>query len=146
MSKKTTNKSRYLLGFSCISTIICLFLFAGTTYAWFSSEVEYTNNKIVSGNLDVEVTLNSNEIVLVKDNSSYTLKLFAENIFVNSNDKLIVSNIGTLNSVIIIDYQDDLIEDIIIKIDSDKNITYTLSDSGTINLYYQSQKTYSNSL
>ena len=52
----TTSKSnkRALLA-SALSLLICATMLAGTTFAWFTDSVTSGKNKIVAGNLDVEL-------------------------------------------------------------------------------------------
>lgn len=55
MTKNKTTK-RALLA-SAVSLILCFSMLLGTTYAWFTDSVTSTNNKIVAGNLDVDLYL-----------------------------------------------------------------------------------------
>jgi len=52
MNNKTTRRA---LLFSFISVFLCFTMLIGTTYAWFTDEVTSGVNKIVAGNLDVEL-------------------------------------------------------------------------------------------
>ncbi len=52
MTQKST-KSRLLL--SALSLLVCISMFVGSTFAWFTDSVSSVNNIIKSGNLDVEV-------------------------------------------------------------------------------------------
>ena len=49
---KTTKRA--LLS-SIVSLVLCFSMLLGTTFAWFTDSVTSANNKIVSGNLDVEM-------------------------------------------------------------------------------------------
>ena len=51
-SKKNTNKALFS---SVIALILCCSMLVGTTFAWFTDEVTSGVNKIVAGNLDVDV-------------------------------------------------------------------------------------------
>lgn len=46
---------------SVISLILCFAMLLGTTFAWFTDNVTSTNNKIVAGNLDVELYYQNDE-------------------------------------------------------------------------------------
>lgn len=58
-SKKTTKRA---LLTSVIALLLCCSMLVGTTYAWFTDEVESGNNVITAGNLDVEVTQDGQDI------------------------------------------------------------------------------------
>ena len=57
-----TNKStkRKLIS-SVIALFICFAMMVGTTFAWFTDSVSSTNNKIVAGNLDIELYYQNDE-------------------------------------------------------------------------------------
>lgn len=68
MTKKKTTK-RALLA-SALSLILCFSMLLGTTYAWFTDSVTSANNKIVAGNLDVELHYwNGSEYVNITEES-----------------------------------------------------------------------------
>ncbi len=48
-----TTKSRLLL--SALAMLVCISMFVGSTFAWFTDSVSSVNNIIKSGNLDIEV-------------------------------------------------------------------------------------------
>ena len=52
--KKTQTTKRALLS-SVLALVLCMSMFLGTTFAWFTDSVTSANNIIVSGNLDVEM-------------------------------------------------------------------------------------------
>ncbi len=52
MKIKNTKRSMLL---SALSLLLCVSMFVGTTYAWFTDTVVSGNNKIVAGNLDIEL-------------------------------------------------------------------------------------------
>lgn len=52
MSKKTTKSALWM---SALSLFLCFSMLIGTTFAWFTDEVTSDVNKIVAGNLDVEL-------------------------------------------------------------------------------------------
>ena len=52
MNKKSTKRSLLL---SALSLVLCLSMLVGTTFAWFTDSVTSGKNKIVAGNLDVEL-------------------------------------------------------------------------------------------
>lgn len=52
MSKKNTKKALFS---SVVALILCFSMLVGTTFAWFTDEVESGLNTIVAGNLDVEL-------------------------------------------------------------------------------------------
>ena len=51
-NKKSTKKA---LITSALCLLLCVSMLVGTTFAWFTDKVESLNNKIVAGNLDVEL-------------------------------------------------------------------------------------------
>ena len=50
-----TKKTKQALLSSVIALIVCLSMLVGTTFAWFTDSVTSGNNKIVAGNLDIEL-------------------------------------------------------------------------------------------
>lgn len=48
-------KTKKQLVWSVASLFLCILMFVGTTFAWFSDKVSSGNNKIVAGNLDIEM-------------------------------------------------------------------------------------------
>lgn len=52
MTKSTTKKA---LALSILSMLLCCAMLVGSTFAWFSDSASAGNNKIVAGNLDVEL-------------------------------------------------------------------------------------------
>ena len=52
MKIKSTKRALIL---SAISLLLCVSMFVGTTFAWFTDSVESAKNQIVAGNLDVEL-------------------------------------------------------------------------------------------
>ncbi|MBQ8742853.1 MAG: hypothetical protein IJZ03_05750 [Clostridia bacterium] len=52
MTKKTTRRA---LITSVISMLLCVTMLVGTTFAWFTDSVKSGKNKIVAGNLDIEL-------------------------------------------------------------------------------------------
>ena len=53
MTKRRSSKNAIIV--SIISVLLCLTMFLGSTYAWFTDSETSTNNIIKSGNLDVEL-------------------------------------------------------------------------------------------
>ena len=53
MTKQKTTKRAVLL--SVLSLLMCVTMFVGSTFAWFTDSVTSSNNKIATGNLDVEL-------------------------------------------------------------------------------------------
>lgn len=60
MSRK--RRSRRALINSVISLILCFSMLLGTTFAWFTDEVQTGMNTIVAGDLDVELYANGNKV------------------------------------------------------------------------------------
>ena len=52
MTKKATKRAML---FSVLSLVLCMSMFVGTTFAWFTDSVTSANNIIKSGNLDIEL-------------------------------------------------------------------------------------------
>ena len=67
MAKKTTTRKAMLL--SLTSLLICAAMLVGTTFAWFTDSVTSGTNRIIAGNLDVELEHKnaSGEFVSVTD-------------------------------------------------------------------------------
>ena len=53
MTNKKSAKRAFMM--SALSLLLCVSMLIGTTFAWFTDEVKSTNNKIVAGNLDIEL-------------------------------------------------------------------------------------------
>ena len=53
MTNKKTTKRALLM--SVMALFLCVTMLMGTTYAWFTDSVTSANNKIVAGNLDVDL-------------------------------------------------------------------------------------------
>ena len=51
---KSKNTKQALLA-SVLSLVVCIAMLIGTTFAWFTDSVTSSNNKIVAGDLDVEL-------------------------------------------------------------------------------------------
>ena len=49
-------KSRHALLMSLTSLMLCVSMLFGATFAWFTDSVTSGVNRIISGNLDVEIT------------------------------------------------------------------------------------------
>lgn len=100
-NKKVTRKALLM---SIISLLICISMLMGTTFAWFTDDVTSGVNKIVAGNLDVELyhqNAKVNVSTLVESNT----KLFDVNVDgdeilwepgVIAYETLTVKNVGTL--------------------------------------------------
>ena len=52
---KSAKTMKRALGTSIIAMILSIAMFAGTTLAWFTDSVVSQNNKIIAGNLDIEL-------------------------------------------------------------------------------------------
>ena len=50
-----TRSTKRALAFSFVSLLLCVSMFVGTTFAWFTDSVTSANNVIKSGNLDIEL-------------------------------------------------------------------------------------------
>ena len=66
--RKTASTKRALL-MSVLSLLLCVSMFIGTTFAWFTDSVTSASNIIKSGSLDVEMTW-SNDNASWKDASA----------------------------------------------------------------------------
>ena len=53
--KKKSKKFGKLLITSLVSIVLCVFMLAGTTWAWFTDSVTNAGNKIQAGTLDVSL-------------------------------------------------------------------------------------------
>lgn len=54
--KKKNKSTKKSLVMSAISLVLCVAMLMGTTFAWFTDNVTSGSNKIVAGNLDIEVS------------------------------------------------------------------------------------------
>lgn len=71
--KKVLKETKNLLIISFISIIFCLIALTGTTYAWFTSTVSNSNNRIQAGNLAVELLaqdVDSGQIIDLSDDEA----------------------------------------------------------------------------
>ena len=50
-----TKRTKRALVSSALALLLCFTMLLGTTYAWFTDSVSTVNNKIVAGNLDIEL-------------------------------------------------------------------------------------------
>ena len=94
MTKRSTKRA---LALSFVSLLLCVSMFVGTTFAWFTDSVSSTNNIITAGNLDVELEYyNGTEWKAVGEKTN----VFEENTLWEPGHTevvyLKVSNIGTL--------------------------------------------------
>ena len=55
---KRKNLTRNALFSSIIALLLCVSMLVGTTFAWFTDEVQTGMNTIAAGNLDVELLAN----------------------------------------------------------------------------------------
>ena len=55
------NQTKRALVSSVLALVLCVSMLVGTTFAWFTDSVTSANNKIVTGNLDVELKLWTSE-------------------------------------------------------------------------------------
>ena len=66
MTNKATKRA---LLTSVLALLLCVSMLVGTTYAWFTDSVTSTNNKIVAGNLKIDLELlGDNGWTSIKDN------------------------------------------------------------------------------
>ena len=65
---KQNKSAKRSLAFSVLSLLLCCAMLVGTTFAWFTDSVTSGNNKIVAGNLDVELYHNANANVTTINN------------------------------------------------------------------------------
>ena len=94
MTKRSTKRA---LALSFVSLLLCVSMFVGTTFAWFTDSVSSTNNIITAGNLDVELEYyDGTDWVAVDENTN----VFEENTLWEPGHTevvyLKVSNVGTL--------------------------------------------------
>ena len=97
---KTKSTKRALLT-SGLALLLCLSMFVGTTFAWFTDSVVSGNNKIVAGNLDIEL-----EHYVVDENGvgswetvSGATNLFSDSLWEPGYTEVVylrLSNLGTL--------------------------------------------------
>ena len=64
MTKQRSTKKTLLT--SVLSLVLCMAMLIGTTFAWFTDSVTSGNNKVVAGNLKVDLQ------VLEEDNVTWT--------------------------------------------------------------------------
>ena len=97
MTRTKSTKRALLL--SALSLLACVSMLIGSTFAWFTDSVESLNNKIVSGNLDVEM-YNALQNDLTDDTKVKDAGLFEEITYwepgVVAYENLTIANEGTL--------------------------------------------------
>lgn len=76
MTNKRSTKRALALSF--VSLLLCVSMFVGTTFAWFTDNVSSTNNIIKAGNLDVELYYQNDTVKAWKEVDS-TTNVFKEN-------------------------------------------------------------------
>ncbi len=59
MTKTKSTKSALLM--STLAMVLCISMLIGTTFAWFTDSVTSSNNRIVAGNLDIELYYQNDE-------------------------------------------------------------------------------------
>lgn len=95
-NKKSTKKALLM---SALSLLLCMSMLVGTTFAWFTDSVETLNNKIVAGNLDVELYNalpgNLTDVTKVKDGGLFEEITYWEPGVV-AYENLTIANEGTL--------------------------------------------------
>lgn len=147
MTDKATKKFNSIFYPGIIIMIVSLFLLAGTSYAWFTSTVEHSQNTISSGKLEVSLTLNDSTINLEPKIHSNSWIIETEDfVTLTANDSLTIKNTGTLNACITIDYEDESLQDKVISLDSGDQETYIISFSGKANIYCQSEFSHNKTL
>ena len=101
MKRKNTTRSALLM--SVISMLLCVSMLVGTTFAWFTDEVESGINTIAAGNLDVELFYGKStnpETKVTADKELFTdfndekIELWEPGVVAYTNLK--VANVGTL--------------------------------------------------
>lgn len=70
--KKVALKTRHALLMSCISLMTCFAMLIGATFAWFTDSVTSGVNRIVAGNLDVELYHSSTGAPTIDDANKVT--------------------------------------------------------------------------
>ena len=147
MTDKATKKFNSIFYPGIIIMIVSLFLLAGTSYAWFTSTVEHSQNQIASGKLEVELKLNDSAINLEpKTHSNSWIIETEELVSLTTNDSLVIKNTGTLNACITIDYEDDSLTDEVVLLNSGTQQTLVISSTGKANIYCQSEFSYNKTL
>ena len=93
MNKKTTRKALVL---SLLALLLCCSMLVGTTFAWFTDSVTSGNNKIIAGNLDVELEYyNGSDWEKVEQNTN----VFEQTLWEPGHTEVVylkVSNLGSL--------------------------------------------------
>lgn len=74
MTKKTTKRALLM---SALSLVLCLSMLIGTTFAWFTDSVTSGENKIVAGNLDVDLQVKGEDDTWTSVEDPDLGKLFA---------------------------------------------------------------------
>ena len=93
-NRKTTRRALVL---SLLSLLICCSMLVGTTFAWFTDSVTSGKNKIVAGNLDIELEYSKNFTDWTTVNGAS--KLFSDTLWEPGHTQVVylrLSNLGTL--------------------------------------------------
>lgn len=89
---KTTKRALFS---SVIALILCFSMLVGTTFAWFTDEVKSDVNKIVAGNLDVDVVTTADDKSIENQSVLFDeIKLWEPGVVAYEN--ITVKNLGTL--------------------------------------------------
>ena len=94
---KQNKSAKRSLVFSVLSLLLCCAMLVGTTFAWFTDSVTSGNNKIVAGNLDVELYHSSATVTdekVTEKTMLFVQQLWEPGVAVFENFK--VANEGTL--------------------------------------------------
>ena len=97
---KQNKSAKRSLAFSVLSLLLCCAMLVGTTFAWFTDSVTSGNNKIVAGNLDVELYHNADaNVTTIENKVDENTMLFVQNLWepgVAVFENFKVANEGTL--------------------------------------------------
>ena len=82
MTKQKSTKRALLL--SALSLLMCISMFVGSTFAWFTDSVTSAGNKIVSGSLDIQLLMHNGTDYI--DISESTAPIFGEGAIAQNNN------------------------------------------------------------
>ena len=93
---KNNRSTKRALLMSVLALVMCMSMLVGTTFAWFTDSVTSGNNKIVAGNLDVELEYYKNGKWATVNNAT---DLFSDNLWEPGHAEVVylrLSNLGSL--------------------------------------------------
>ncbi|MBQ8882431.1 MAG: hypothetical protein IJY70_03465, partial [Clostridia bacterium] len=105
---KKLSVKRALIG-SVMSLLVCIAMFVGTTFAWFTDSAKSTGNKITAGTLDLELSLYNPAASQFENISNSTTPIFSVENWAPGSEELqsatiMIENTGSLDFEVSLDF------------------------------------------